>query len=714
MKLIPKLFLGLAVPAAIVFAGGWLHLRRTSHLLRESIIASGNVQAVAAISAVDETLHQYLRQWQGFVSGPAVQAALADSEQRYPQAIDPEAWIDSVDAAWANPSDDETRAAIDSVLNHPLAREMHARACLADESMALNVFGEVFLSDRRGANIAQTGMTTDFRQNDEEWWTRARDHGAFIGDIDWDDSLNDYGVPLSIRVGSPSGEFLGVIKIVLRTSSLVHFFDSLTPVHSVWGAAQLSLVTRDGAIIRAGARTQGLDKGWLVGVVEQAANAPPGVAVNSIVSTPSGDRLVLVAGAPVLAGAGWWAAVIEHDAASIFAPVRSLALSTGVGSIAVVLAMALASAGAIVPILRRTSALQRATMRIAAGERGVRVRIRGADEIADLGKSLDHMATELDDVEAQRDAYMAALESTNAEIREQMDARQELEAQLVQAQKLESIGQLAAGIAHEINTPMQYVADNTRFLNDAFTSVLTALNSYVDVLNPTNGDKTWEERLRDVDEIAERCDLYFLREEIPKALEQSIEGIDRIATIVRAMKSFSHPGAEAKQLADINNAIESTIIVCRHRWKYVADVQLDLLPDLPNVPCHLGEFNQVILNLVVNAADAIADVVGDSGQSRGIIRISTRRDGEHAVIRVSDTGGGIPADIRNRIFDPFFTTKGVGKGTGQGLAICHNTIVVRHDGEVSFETEPGTGTTFILKLPLADTARAATTAKDAA
>jgi len=181
------------------------------------------------------------------------------------------------------------------------------------------------------------------------------------------------------------------------------------------------------------------------------------------------------------------------------------------------------------------------------------------------------------------------------------------------------------------------------------------------------------------------------------------EGVNRVAGIVRAMKRFSHPGPAEKIPTDIHQAIESTILVSRNEWKYVADLTTDFDPELPPVPCIAGEFNQVLLNLIVNATHAIADVVKGSG-GKGGIRISTRKKGDSAEIRVSDTGAGIPEAIQSKVFDPFFTTKGVGKGTGQGLAIAHSVIVQKHRGTIKFESETGKGTTFVIQLPLEERA----------
>ncbi|MEW6660230.1 MAG: PAS domain S-box protein [Thermodesulfobacteriota bacterium] len=275
-----------------------------------------------------------------------------------------------------------------------------------------------------------------------------------------------------------------------------------------------------------------------------------------------------------------------------------------------------------------------------------------------------------------------------------------LEVQLAQAQRLESIGQLAAGIAHEINTPIQYVGDNTRFLNDAFKDLFALLEKYKDLLAANNSGAVTGDLLGQLETAAREADLDYLMDEIPAAISQSLEGVERVAKIVRAMKDFSHPGAAEKQAVDLNKALASTITVAHNEWKYVAEMITDLDPSLPLVPCRPDELNQVFLNIILNAAHAIADVVGREPAAKGTITIKTRRNGDWAEIAISDTGGGIPEEIRSRIFDPFFTTKEVGKGTGQGLAISHSVIVDKHGGAIDFETEPGQGTTFLIRLPM--------------
>lgn len=254
---------------------------------------------------------------------------------------------------------------------------------------------------------------------------------------------------------------------------------------------------------------------------------------------------------------------------------------------------------------------------------------------------------------------------------EDITERLVLEHDLVQAQKLESIGQLAAGIAHEINTPIQFVGDNIRFLSDSFTGLLAVIDRHRELLMSAKSGKCSPDLIEACEAEMQRADLDYVREEIPKAIVQTTEGVERVAKIVRAMKDFAHPGSDEKVPVNLNAAIESTVTVSRNEWKYVADLKTDLAPDLPLVPCLLSQFNQVILNMIVNAAHAIADMVKVTGK-KGLITIASRRDGDAAEIRITDTGTGIPEEIRHKIFDPFFTTKEVGKGTGQGLG--HRTV----------------------------------------
>ncbi|MBN2724530.1 MAG: PAS domain S-box protein [Deltaproteobacteria bacterium] len=274
-----------------------------------------------------------------------------------------------------------------------------------------------------------------------------------------------------------------------------------------------------------------------------------------------------------------------------------------------------------------------------------------------------------------------------------------LERNLSHAQKMESIGQLAAGIAHEINTPSQYVGDNIKFFADSFNDMKQLIDDMSSLIINSyeaseEGDKT-----RKIEKIFSEYDWDFLLEEVPSAISDAASGIERISHIVRAMKNFSHPGQEEKTLSNINEGIENTVTVCRNEWKYVADMELDLDQSSPLVPCHLGELNQVFLNMIINAAHAIEEK-GGGQNDKGKIKISTSYTDNWFIVKISDSGSGIKSENLNKIFDPFFTTKAVGKGTGQGLSIAYQLVVEKHSGHIDVESDLGKGTTFIIKLPV--------------
>lgn len=283
-----------------------------------------------------------------------------------------------------------------------------------------------------------------------------------------------------------------------------------------------------------------------------------------------------------------------------------------------------------------------------------------------------------------------------------LSEHKQLQCNLAQAQKLESVGQLAAGIAHEINTPTQYIGDNIRFLRDAFFDIKKVLERLQLLCSACQEGNSYPDLVNDALQASTACDIEFVLGEVPDTIDQTLEGIARVASIVQAMKEFSHPGDDEKSLVDIHASLQTSITVSRNEWKYVAEVRRDFATDMPLVPCLVGRLNQVFLNLIVNAAHAIEAAGAGAENEKGTISISTSHTDQWAIIEISDTGTGIPPEIRNRIFDPFFTTKGVGKGTGQGLAIARSVVVDKHGGTIDVISEPQQGTTFVIRLPLAN------------
>ncbi|MEI6611090.1 MAG: ATP-binding protein, partial [Deltaproteobacteria bacterium] len=279
--------------------------------------------------------------------------------------------------------------------------------------------------------------------------------------------------------------------------------------------------------------------------------------------------------------------------------------------------------------------------------------------------------------------------------------KRQREVREIYSQKLESVGQLASGIAHELSTPLQFIGDNITFMQGAFQDILSII-TMLDVLPDIDSPQlpSAHELIDRIHKKGEDVDLAYLKKEIPKAIVQSLDGLQRASKIVQAMREFSHPGGEGMVDLDINKSIESTITLSRNEWKYSAELIATLAPDLPTVQGYPADFNQAILNIILNAAQALQEKVGKGGPEKERIEIATRKDGNEVEICIRDTGPGIPQEIQSRVFDPFFTTKDVGKGTGQGLAIAHNIIVHKHGGKIYFETKLEEGTAFYIRLPL--------------
>ncbi len=299
----------------------------------------------------------------------------------------------------------------------------------------------------------------------------------------------------------------------------------------------------------------------------------------------------------------------------------------------------------------------------------------------------------------------AKVEERTRELRKQIDETRDAEEALRQARKLEAVGQLAAGIAHEINTPMQFIHDNAQFLESAFGDLLKLQSKYGELLHSARHGDVPESLFQEIDTLWKEADADYLVEEIPAAFSEARDGIERVTRIVRAMKEFAHPGGEKKQPVDLNKVVESTVMVSTNEWKYVANIETNLDESLPQIQGFTQELGQALLNLIVNAAHAIETVVGDGSNSKGTVSISTKMHGDFVELRVGDSGCGIPDDIADRVFDPFFTTKQVGKGTGQGLAIAYSIIKDKHGGEIEFDSDD-TGTTFTIRLPMNDDGKA--------
>ncbi len=276
-----------------------------------------------------------------------------------------------------------------------------------------------------------------------------------------------------------------------------------------------------------------------------------------------------------------------------------------------------------------------------------------------------------------------------------------LEREIAQGQKLESVGRIAAGVAHEINTSTQFISDSVRFVRHALRDLPLALADYRALAAGVLSGQDVSSAARKASETDEAADVDYFLKNAPDALDRALDGIGRVGSIVKSMTDFAHPDADVQANVDVNRAVRVTLNMARNEYKSVAELETDF-GDIPTVRCHAGDINQVVLNLLLNAAHAIGDVVRDTS-TRGRITVRTRAIGDFVEISISDTGAGIPESVRGRIFEPFVTTKEVGRGTGQGLALSRGIVVEKLKGSLHFETETGRGTTFFVRLPVSET-----------
>jgi two-component system NtrC family sensor kinase len=315
----------------------------------------------------------------------------------------------------------------------------------------------------------------------------------------------------------------------------------------------------------------------------------------------------------------------------------------------------------------------------------------------DADGRLTHSVAVGADITAKRDELQKK-QALQHQLVEEMQERERMGIELQLAQKLESVGRLAAGIAHEINTPIQYVGDSVHFLRSAYDDLNQLLDICRQAIHDLPQHPDHAEAKLAVAEAAARHDLDFIRTEVPKAFERTFDGVERVTNIVKAMKEFAHPDEKEHSPADLNHALQTTLLVASNEYKYLAKIVTDFA-ELPPVTCNIGELNQVFLNLIVNAAHAIQDAGKDV--TAGRIHVSTTLDADTVLIRIGDNGCGVPAEHLTKLYDPFFTTKEVGRGTGQGLAITHSILVDKHGGDISVQSTVGQGTEFTLRLPIA-------------
>ncbi|MDR3632087.1 MAG: ATP-binding protein [Desulfocapsaceae bacterium] len=342
--------------------------------------------------------------------------------------------------------------------------------------------------------------------------------------------------------------------------------------------------------------------------------------------------------------------------------------------------------------------IARLQSKLKARQKTIDVLMDAAEQRAQAGSSSLEILAQNVNLERVVQRKTEILTRQGDQLKQALHDLQLTQARLLQAQKLESVGQLAAGMAHEINTPAQFISSNIDFLEESFASTAQLIDMLQQVLQAISLGQCLHEAESGAKDMLAGLDWEYLSTEIPVAIRQSKDGIRRITTLVQAMKEFSLPGSKEMELHDLNRILQNTITVAKNEWECCADIETRFEKNLPQVFCLANEMGQVFLNILINAAHAITNKYPDR-KEKGKITITTSSQPESVQVCMEDTGTGIPENIRSRIFDPFFTTKDVGTGSGQGLAISLDVIEKKHQGHLSFISETGKGTTFIVQLP---------------
>ena len=781
---------------------------------------------------VDRVVHTRIATWMAFGQTPEVQEALRVSNDEFSQMVDAQTRINQVDKVWQATPPNSTIPIIEQTQNNSLADNMRTMLKILQDAYGYPIFGEVFITNRFGVNISQTGRTSDYRQDDELWWQDTKRDGLNVTEVNYDESAGMYSTAICLRIDDKEGQLMGIIKAVLNIREAIDIIDTnLQNIRHGKDYKYLLFNAEKQIIHSSSSKTKILDDGS--GYFDNIEAPAHGKVFSVYQNNPDKGRAhwylltyAFSSGFSKYKGLGW-SLLIEHDANFILHPARVLRNRILLLALAATIAVLIFGSIIEASISRRLRRLSEATIALGEGDLSHTVEVRGNDELTQCAANFNEMSSKLKNATNRLREQATSLEQQNTllqnsiaerkqaeeALREERDfaetlidtaraivllldrdgriirfnrymeelsgyrieevrgkdwfsiflpeehrdnvidrfqksvdgqqtrgkinpiiakngkryeiewydaplkqhdgkmigvlavgqdttERSMLQSQLAQAQKLEAIGQLAAGIAHEINTPIQFIGDNLHFFEEAFSVYKTIYDKYVDLLENNLPENAEMKPSEEVNIASIRDEIEFYNQETPRAIEQSLDGVDRVSTIVRSMKEFSHPGKKDKELTDLNKAISNTITVSRNEWKYVAEIVTEFEPTLPSVPVMTADFNQVILNIIVNAAHAIKEANGESSNTKGTITISTTLEDNWVEIKVNDTGTGIPDSIINKIYDPFFTTKEVGKGTGQGLALAHSVIVKKHGGTIEAQSKTGKGTSFIIRLPI--------------
>jgi PAS domain S-box-containing protein len=840
MKIRLKLTLAFLAIAMMVAVVGYFAAAGSQKIMQKTIGDHFTVLAADVLADIDRRIHARIETFQEETRNPYIRQAVSASNKVFENMPDSQAWIREKDSQWVSVPKEEITPFMRDIIDNEVSQYLRENTRYYRDKYGCGVFSEVFVTNKYGVNVAQTGKTTDYYQADEVWWQQTKENGIYVSDVEYDDSSGIYSLVTGLRMEDQRGEFLGEIKVVLNIEETGFFVDKARQSQKHYKTFQLKLMTRDARVIyctRGGQSQEPLsvaladslrDKKNVYSVMGHSTACDEG--------HKAGTTLVAVAhsnGFRDYKGLGW-ILIAEVQAREIFAPVDQMKVDILILSLAITILSVVLGLFISHTIAHPIQKLTVAASRIDRDHLNITLKVKSKDEVGRLAEAFNTMIQDLKETTSSIDdlnweiserkkaknellKLLSLLEATLdatadgilvidldgrivthnqkflkmwhippdivaagdnekllafvsdqlkdpdaflslarrfyshpenevfdilefkdgrvferfsksrmidgkivgyvrsfRDITDRKKAEDELKKtcaqleqankelistqfQLVQSEKLASIGQLAAGVAHEINNPVGFVSSNFETLENYGSVFLRLISTYDELVKEIqkSAHADWAAKGEAIDKIRNDLKIDFITDDIHCLFEDSREGLDRITKIIQSLRDFSR----IDQVSDIcefsfNEGITDTLVVARNEIKYDCDITTDF-SDVPPIYCNPGQINQVILNILVNAAQAIKSQ--DRAES-GNIAIKTYKTDESVMCEITDDGPGIPPEIMTKIFDPFFTTKPVGKGTGLGLSISRD-IILKHKGQLLVNSVVGKGTTFTIKLP---------------
>lgn len=711
MRISHKLILGFTVVALLVGVAGYISVYVSQKALQQSIGKNSVALAAQVMSSIDRNIHSKIERLQSFAD-PSLQKALIKSNQEFEQLDNIQNYINEKEREWTSVPKEEITPFMKELNNHELSKALRKRARFYEEKYGFSIFPEVFVTNKYGANTAQTGKTSDYRQDDEEWWQRAEKDGLYVGDVEYDESAASHSVAIGMRIDDEDGNFVGIMKALLNIEEVINIIKTIEATHK-HETVEFKLITKDRKIIYS------TEESELFEQIPDEFLSPFGCSRGKHVEyfmtegDKPGESEELFAhahskGYRDFKGLGW-ILIVEHKTEEIFAPIANLKnilliISLIVTTFAILIGLFISRSIAM-PVIE----LKAATAEIGKGNLDTQIEIKSNDEVGQLAASFKKMVGDLKKTTtsigslnreiAERRQAEKTLERAYTKLENANRELKEMQSQMVQSEKLASIGQLAAGVAHEMNTPVGFVASNFQTLESYVEKFKTLLQMYSEFVGKVdNADNTkLLTKASLIDQSRNDMQMDFILEDIQGLFDDSREGLERITEIIQSLRDFSRidqPGSRDEY--NVNSAIETTLIVATNEINYDAEVKTEF-SEVPLIFCNSGQINQVLLNILVNAAQAIKSQERDG---KGTITIRTYASDDKVVCEISDDGPGIPTDELLNIFDPFFTTKPAGRGTGLGLSVSYDIIVNKHNGKLLVDSTVGEGTKFTIKLPI--------------